>query len=107
MRKKIVLIAAALLLNGCGVSGHYQSSGPCKGFHKDQQACLRAVENSSVIGKVKLGQSLEEVRQIMGKDPERREVAKNCETWGYITTYVGYRFTTIIFRNGVVIEIRQ
>ena len=107
MRKKIVLIAAALLLNGCGVSGHYQSSGPCKGFHKDQQACLRAAENSRVIGKVNLGQSLEEVRQIMGKDPERREVAKNCETWGYITTYVGYRFTTIIFRNGVVIEIRQ
>ena len=107
MRRKIVLITAFLLLNGCGVSGHYQSSGPCKGFHKDQQACLRAVENSSVIGKVKLGQSLEEVRQIMGKDPERREVAKDSETWGYITSYAGYRFTTIIFRNGVVTEIRQ
>lgn len=107
MMRKIILIAATLLLNGCGVSGHYQGSGPCKGFHKDQQACQRAAENSSVIGKVKLGQSLEDVRQIMGKDPERREVTKDLETWGYITSYTGYRFTTIIFRNGVVKEIRQ
>ena len=107
MRRKIILIAAFLLLNGCGVSGHYQSSGPCKGFHKDQQACQRAAENSSVIGKVNLGQSLEEVRQIMGKDPERREVTKDSENWEYITSYAGYRFTTIIFRNGIVTEIKQ
>ena len=107
MRRKIVLIAAVLLLNGCGISGHYRSSGPCKGFHKDQQACQRAAENSSVIGKVNLGQSLEEVRKIMGKDPERREVTKDSETWGYLTSYADYRFTTVIFRDGVVTEIRQ
>ncbi len=107
MKRQIVLIAAVLLLNGCGMSGHYQSSGPCKGFHKDQQACQRAAENSSVIGKVNLGQSLEEVRKIMGKDPERREVTKDSENWGYITSYADYRFTTIIFRDGVVTEIRQ
>ncbi len=106
MKQKVILIAAVLLLNACGISGHYQSSGPCEGFHKDQQACLRAAENSMVIGKVKLGQSINEVRQIMGKDPERREVTNDSETWGYITSYAGNRFSTIIFKNGVVTEIR-
>lgn len=91
---------------GCSISGHYRSEGPCKGFHKDQQACERAVANSSVIGKVKLGQSLEEVRRIMGKDPERREVSKQSETWGYITSYNDHLFTTITFKNGIVTGIK-
>lgn len=103
---KILLILVAILINGCSISGHYRSEGPCKGFHKDQQACERAAANSSVIGKVNIGQSLEDVRQIMGKDPERREVSKESETWGYITSYAGHRFTTITFKNGLVTSIK-
>lgn len=108
MNKFILISVALLLVNGCGISGHYQGSGPCKGFHKDQQACQRAADNSSVIGGVNLGHTLNEVRQIMGKGPERRKAdsSNNLESWSYITSYRGYRFTTIIFKNGVVTEIR-
>ena len=106
MKINIVLIFIVILLNGCGVSGHYQSSSPCKGFHKDQKSCQSAAENLSVIGKVNLGQSLKEVREIMGKDPEHRQVTNESETWEYITSYACLRFTTITFKNGVVVEIK-
>ena len=107
MRRSILLLAGSLLLTGCAMSGHYQSSGPCEGFHKDQQACQRAYENSLVIGKVKVGQSLAEVRAIMGKDPERREATSETESWGYLTDYANHLVTTIVFKNGVVAELRQ
>ena len=106
MKHKILLISAAILINGCSISGNYRSEGPCKGFHKDQQSCEKAAANSSVIGKVSLGQSLKEVRQIMGKDPERREASKQSEIWEYITSYSDHRFTTIIFKNGIVTSIK-
>lgn len=107
MLRNFLLAAISLLLISCGVSGHYESSGPCMGFHRDQQACQRAAENSSVIGKVKVGQSLAEVRQIMGKDPERREASSDSETWGYLTDYMAQRLTVIVFKNGSVAEIKQ
>jgi hypothetical protein len=107
MLRSFLLAGCFLLLSACGASGHYESSGPCRGFHRDQQACQRAAENSSVIGKVKVGQSIEDVRQIMGKDPERREATSDSETWGYLTSYMGHRVTVIVFKNGYVSEIRQ
>lgn len=106
MKRKLFLISVIMLISGCSVSGNYRSEGPCKGFHKYPEACESAAANSSVIGKVVLGQSLEEVRQIMGKDPERREVTENLETWGYITSYADNRFTTITFKNGKVSSIK-
>lgn len=102
----LIIFSALLLLNSCSISGHYQSSGPCQGFHKDQQACLAAAANSRVIGNVDLGQTLKEVRQIMGKGPERREADDDSESWSYLTSYRGSHYTTITFKNGVVTEIR-
>jgi outer membrane protein assembly factor BamE (lipoprotein component of BamABCDE complex) len=99
-------LAVTLLLGACGISGHYQSEGPCKGFHKDQQACQRAAENASVIGKVKLGQTTEEVSQVMGRGPERREARGETETWWYLTDYMARRSTIIVFKNDRVIEIK-
>lgn len=107
MLRSFLVAGFSTLLSACGVSGHYESSGPCKGFHRDQQACQRAAENSSAIGKVKVGQSFSEVRQIMGKDPERREVSADTETWRYLTDYMAKLLTTIVFKNGAVAEIRQ
>lgn len=107
MLRSFLLVAGSLLLSACGVSGHYESSGPCKGFHRDQRACQRAAENTSSIGNVKVGQSLADVRQIMGKDPERREASSDSETWGYLTDYMAQRLTVIVFKNGSVSEIRQ
>ena len=107
MLRSFLLVMGSLLLSACAVSGHYESSGPCKGFHRDQQACQRAAENSGSIGKVKIGQSFADVRQIMGKEPERREASLNNETWAYLTDYMAQRLTVIAFKNGSVSEIRQ
>ena len=107
MLRSILLAVGSLLLTACAVSGHYESSGPCRGFHTDQLACQRAAEKSAVIGKVKAGQSRAEVRQIMGKDPERREVTTNTETWVYLTNYMDQLLTVIVFKNGAVAEIKQ
>ena len=107
MSRYFVVVPAIVLLSSCNITGHYQSSGPCEGFHSDQQACLRAAQNSGVIGNVKLGQSLSEVRDAMGKDPEQRTAIADTETWGYLTDYGARRLTEIVFKNGVVQEIRQ
>jgi hypothetical protein len=107
MLRNLLLVVISLLLISCELSGHYESSGPCRGFHKDQQACQRAAENASTIGKVKVGQSLAEVRQIMGKDPDRREASSDSETWGYLTDYAAQLVTVVVFKNGSVAEIKQ
>jgi len=107
MARYFLLAAVSSVLTSCGVSGHYESEGPCKGFHTDQQACQRAADNSKVIGKVNLGQPLAEVRQIMGKDPERREVSSESETWSYLTDYMAHVMTVIVFKSGLVSEIKQ
>jgi len=43
----------------------------------------------------------------MSKDPERREVSADTETWGYLTDYMARRLTIIVFKNGAVAEIKQ
>lgn len=104
---KLTAAFLALLLTGCGVSGHYRSEGPCQGFHKDQDACERAAANSQLIGKVRIGQSADEVLAIMGKAPERRDASAESESWSYLTQYQGFVSTTIILKKGVVTEIRS
>jgi hypothetical protein len=104
MKRAAILLS--LIVAGCGVSGHYRSEGPCKGFHKDQNACERAHANSQAMPKVKLGQSTEQVQAIMGAGFDRREATADCETWSYLTNYMGRVTTTIIFRKGVVTDIR-
>lgn len=94
------MVSTALVLGGCGVTGHYEYSGPCKGFHKDQHSCLKAADNSEVIGNIGLGQSMAQVREIMGKGPELRDANQDSETWTYITEYSTQTFTSIIFKDG-------
>lgn len=100
----IVLFAVAMSAGGCQF---HTSSGPCRGWHTDVKACLDAAANSQVIGQVKLGQTTEEVRVIMGKDPERRDASEVMESWSYLTDYEHELLTTIVFKNNVVIEIKQ
>jgi len=71
----------------------------------------RAEENERHINRIKVGQTLEEVRAIMGKDPERREArarfdGKTVEMWSYVTDYARKLDTTIIFVGGRVEEMR-
>ena len=71
----------------------------------------RAEENERHINQVRVGQTLAEVRAIMGKEPERREArarfdGKTVELWSYVTDYARKLDTTIIFVDGRVEELR-
>ena len=71
----------------------------------------RAGENERHINQIKMGQTLAEVRAIMGKDPERRDArtrfdGKIVEMWSYVTDYGRRLDTTVIFVDGRVEEIR-
>lgn len=71
----------------------------------------RAEENERHINQVRVGQTVAEVRAIMGKEPERREArarfdGKTVEMWSYVTDYARRLDTTIIFVDGRVEELR-
>ena len=84
---------------------------PCHGYKANFQACGNAVYNASHVGKVALGQSLTEVRQIMGRDPEQRSVqvqdGHNLEAWSFLTDYANHVTTRIEFSDLVVVAIKQ
>jgi len=70
-----------------------------------------AVANREKLNQVRVGQTVAEVRQIMGKEPERRDVrsrfdGKIVEIWAYATDYVRRLDTTITFIDGRVQEIK-
>jgi len=71
----------------------------------------RAEANRRSINEVRVGQTLAEVRAIMKKDPEKREVrsrfdGKVVEFWSYVTDYGRRLDSTITFIDGHVQEIR-
>src|SRR5258708_38352607 len=71
----------------------------------------RAEGNRQHINEVRVGQTLAEVRAIMMKDPEKREVrgrfdGKVVEFWSYVTDYGRRRDSTITFIDGHVQEIQ-
>ena len=107
MKRLLFLAGSVLLISACTYGGHYQRSGPCEGWHTDNAACIKAHDNSVAIARVHIGQTLDEVRFIMGKEPERREASADMERWGYLTDYSNELVTTIVFTNGVVSEIKQ
>ena len=71
----------------------------------------RAEENRARVARIALGQSIDEVRALMGKEPEKREArlrfdGKKVELWSYVTDYTRKVDSTIIFLDGRVQEIR-
>jgi hypothetical protein len=104
MKLKAALICGMIILGGCIPNSG--ESGPCAGWHRNPVACERAAENSKLIGSVNLGQSLEEVQQIMGTAPDRRNLNAEIETWIYHTSYSNRGYTSIIFKGGRVTEIK-
>ena len=87
------------------------SINPCHGYKTDAQTCGNAVYNATRIGGVKIGQSVSEVRSIMGRDPELRSVrtqdGHNLETWSYRTDYQNRVTTKIDFLDSKVVGIEQ
>ena len=106
-RIALLVVVSALFASGCSVSGKYRGDGPCKGFHQNPQACERAYENSLVAGKVQIGQSRTEVRATMGRDPEQREATADSEEWSYLTDYADQILMVIVFKQGIVVKIKQ
>jgi len=71
----------------------------------------RAEENRAHLDRVQVGQTFDEVRTLMAKPPEKREVrarfdGKQVEFWSYATDYARKLDTTITFIDGRVTEIR-
>ena len=71
----------------------------------------RAETNRQRINEVRVDQTLAEVRAIMRKEPEKREVrtrfdGKVVEFWSYVTDYGRRLDSTITFIDGRVQEIR-
>jgi len=71
----------------------------------------RADQNRSRLDRVQIGQTTEEVRALMAKNPEKREVrlrfdGKHVEFWSYVTDYARKIDSTITFIDGRVTEIR-
>lgn len=105
-RMRNLLLVAILPLTACSYGGHYTRSGACEGWHTDSAACERAAASRTALERVKLGQSADEVRAIMGA-PEGREAAGTGESWRYLTDYDSERSTVIVLESGVVTAIQQ
>ena len=90
VRHAVALTVAIASLSGCAAvqrpvrdaihpPGQMTADGtiyPCHGYKADPQACGDAIYNSAHVGQVALGQTLAEVRTIMGREAERpRRVA--------------------------------
>ncbi len=84
---------------------------PCHGYKADAQTCGDAKYNAEHIGQVALGQTVEQVRQIMGREPEQHSVqvqgAQSLETWSFRTDYKNRVTTHIDFADSKVVAIRQ
>lgn len=118
MRHTILAISVATLaLTGCTTvmnktlpPGRMSEAGtirPCHNDSYDAQACGNALFNESVIGQVRTGQSLSDVRAIMRHDAERRTVDGSTESWGYITNYRDKVMTWVTFTDQKVSALEQ
>ena len=71
----------------------------------------RAEANRRHLGAVTIGQTLAEVRAVMQKEPDKREVrsrfdGKSVEFWTFVTDYGLKLQSTVTFVDGHVQEIR-
>lgn len=111
MRYAVLVPILALFVAGCdSLGGDLRPNGtitPCGGHHTDPQACGHATFNSRVIGQVHAGATMQEVRDIMKHDAERRTIDGNRESWGYITDYQAEMMTWIVFTDGKVSAMNQ
>ena len=109
MRAAVAVSVVALALYACTstapaapAAGSMSAGGSiqqCTGTGRDVQACGNAIFNATVIEGIHHGQTSTEVRAIMKHAAERREIAANVESWGYITSYQNKMLTWITFTD--------
>jgi hypothetical protein len=117
MKRTLFALSLTIALTGCTSAmntalppGRMSEEGvirPCHRDHRDAQACGNAIFNETVIGSIRTGQTVMDVRAIMRHDPERRTVDGSNESWGYITNYDDKVMTWIAFTNHEVSSVTQ
>lgn len=80
---------------------------PCHGWERDKELCGESKFFAKAVNEVSAGQTKEEVRAIMKRDPWRRQIRDGAEEWGYSTSYEQERMVWIVFRDGKVVELRE
>ena len=80
-------------------------------WESDKQLCGDSKFFAKAINSVAVGQTKEEVRAIMNRDPWRREASLQdgaaIERWGYPTSDEDERMVWITYRDGKVSEIKE
>ena len=113
-----MLLTVAVLAGCTGIKNQVSPPGrlgddgritPCHGHRRDLQACGNALFNAPRVPLLQLGQTKEQVRQLMEHDAEslsaRTVNGQTIETWGYVVNYQKYRVTEVTFTNGLVTAI--
>ena len=100
MKLRLLLSIALLTLTGSAAAlTESDATKPCNPDRRGSQACANAIFNATVIGQIHKGQSQDDVRGIMRHDPERREIQRLTESWGYMTSYRNNMITWITFTD--------
>lgn len=121
MRQILVLLVIAALASGCrsylnnryppGEMGPDGRVYPCNEHRTNAQACGEARYNAPRVQRLSIGQSLEQARTVMGRDPEQRSVTTQSgqavEVWSYLTDYDNSILSVITFANGRVASIES
>jgi len=121
MQKVIFILALVFFIAGCrsyanhvappGEMGADGKVNKCTEHRVNPQACGEALYNAPRVAKVNLGQSVAEVRQIMGRDPEERLVriqdGDTVEVWAYLVNYANSTKGVINFKNGKVVSVES
>lgn len=119
MIKLIPAIFIVSILSGCasirdalhppGEMGSDGKVNPCHGFQTNPQACGNALYNAAHVIKLSIGQTLQQAREVMGRDPEERTLKKQgeqtIEVWKYLISYRSTSFSVITFVDGKIASI--
>jgi len=96
-----ILILSVQML-GCAQPGTMNEDGSivaCRGYTMRPKEWEAAIYNASRLNLVSAGQTPQEVREVMKRDPEARELRrdgqKTIELWSYLTDYHTYTETLL------------
>jgi hypothetical protein len=121
MWKIALVVVAAMQLAGCQTylnyrfpPGHMAADGkiyPCNSYRTDHQACGEALYNAPRLDLLKTGHSIQQAKQLMGRNPEKRSIkvveGVSSESWEYIYNYDRSEYMVITFMDDKIVGIEQ
>lgn len=120
MKKLLAIALSTYLLVGCqatrdfisppGEMGKNGKVNKCHDWVSNQQACGEAIYNAPRVAKLNLGQSIGQVREIMGREPDHRSIKEDggqaVEEWHYLTNYKESVYSVITFKSSKLVSIQ-